>query len=223
MAVKYEEIPEAIRGEANDVIAAKIQTLTKGRIQLSQLRFKIGEMEAGLVWLDHRTKLLKGRLIKFLDQYSASTNPAIQELVEFVNKFVNYTMETNNVTIDTTDLAWSEPIYNALQALRSLDIIVSALDAVPPVVEKVIYQQHVDAFYSSDGGLKWPDGVTAQHVADAKAEKVAADAAASNTNAVNTAWTEKCSAVVGHLTPNPVYDMNAFRACIQAFLTAIGG
>ncbi len=134
--------------ESNEDTAGTLSALTSGPIAVGSLRLWL--RVNGLLSRNPVTNAWAGSLAALLDQAS----PFYAGMLEFVEHVFDDQMQT----IATHQPQWAE---KAAVLLGSL------------VAEEIITLEHVAAFYQLDGGLVFPSGVTAQQVADAKAERAA--------------------------------------------------
>lgn len=143
-----------ILNQTAEQIADTLSAVTSGPISVSALRFWL--RDNGLLYRNVITNALAGSLVSLM----ADGSPFQAGLV----KLAEHVFDDQSETVATHQPTW------ALQAAQLLSGLAAA---------EVVTAEHVSQFYALDGGLLFPDGVTAQQVEAAIAAQAATEQAVS--------------------------------------------
>lgn len=136
-------------GESDATVAATLSAITSGPIAV----------DAVLYWLAKNGLYDTDKTGTIADLIVSPTTPV--EVAQGLRNLVNHLYRPGSKTIATHQAAWAVTAATLIAALGQME---------------VLSESQITEFYALDGGKVFPDGVTAQQVADARAAKLLDDA-----------------------------------------------
>lgn len=136
--------------ESNATTASILSRITSGPIAVDRVLYWLAEQ--GLYERDATTGQITGTIASLI---VSGQTPV--ELANGLRTFINHLFRPGSKTIATHQAVWSVTAHALLTTLGQME---------------VLSESQIGAFYQLDGGKVFPDGVTEQQVADAKAAQL---------------------------------------------------